>query len=72
MKSLSYLFRTYPIDLTIYVHDGKPSFSFSWGQKYQDGTDRVEDFGIYTDIANMVRYYGNDSAMTAGPLYELK
>jgi hypothetical protein len=52
-KSLLYLYQTYSIDLTIYVHDGKPSFAYSWGTKHQD---TAEDFGIYADIADMVRF----------------
>jgi hypothetical protein len=59
VMGLHYLYRTYPIDLTIYVHDGKPAIAYSWGRKYQ-GDFKAEDFGIYADIADMVRFEGNN------------
>jgi hypothetical protein len=60
VKSLDYLFRTYQIDLTVYLHDGKPSVAYSWAQKYESDGSRIEDFGIYADIADMTRFFGNE------------
>lgn len=33
-KILNHLFRTNTIDLTIYVHDGAPSFNYGWSNNF--------------------------------------
>jgi hypothetical protein len=52
------LYLKYPIDLTVYLHDGPAAFSYSWNGKYDGDNSRTGDFGIHTDIAEMIRYEG--------------
>jgi hypothetical protein len=57
-KIIEGLYLKYPIDLSIFVHEGTSIISYPWTREYKDrNIKKASDHQLYADIAGMLAAY---------------